>query len=305
MGEFEYIDWLRKRTAGHPRVLVGPGDDCAVIRTTPNVPWLVTTDMLMEGTDYVLAEMDARRVGRKALAVNLSDIAAMGGQPVAAVVSVALPRTDTERLAEELYEGMRRLADEFATALAGGDTNTWTGPLVISVTLLGEPGPQGPILRSGACPGDWLMVTGALGGSLAGKHLDFTPRIREGLTLHEHAVLHAMIDISDGLAADVNHICKESQCGAALFAEAIPISDAARTMSDGRTPLEHALGDGEDFELAFAVAPADGERLLRTQPIGGITLHHVGEFTAAPGLTLVDGGQARPLAPTGYVHRFG
>ncbi len=229
----------------------------------------------------------------------------MGGRPIAAVVSVALPRTGTERLAQELYEGMRSVADAFDTALAGGDTNTWDGPLVISATLLGEPGPQGPIRRSGARPGDWLMVTGALGGSLAGKHLDFTPRIREGLALQENAVLYAMIDISDGLAADVHHLCEESRCGAALFAEAIPISDAARTMSDGRTPLEHALGDGEDFELAFAVAPADGERLLRTQPIAGITLHHVGAFTAEPGLTLVEAGQARAPAPIGYVHRFG
>ena len=304
MGEFEYIQWLRQRTASHPRILVGPGDDCAVIATTPHVPWIVTTDMLMEGTDFVLAQAGPRRVGRKALAVNLSDIAAMGGRPVAAVVSVALPRTGAEQLAKELYEAMRGLADEFDTALAGGDTNTWDGGLVISATLLGEPGPQGPIRRNGARPGDWLMVTGALGGSLAGKHLDFTPRIREGLALQEHAVLHAMIDISDGLAADVHHICEESRCGAALLAEAIPISDAARAMADGRTPLAHALGDGEDFELAFAVAPADGERLLRTQPIAGITLHQVGTLTAEAGLTLLEQGRARPLAPTGYAHRF-
>jgi thiamine-monophosphate kinase len=305
MDEFEYIAWLRQRTPNHPRVVVGPGDDCAVLATTPNVPFLVTTDMLMEGTDFVLAEASPQRVGRKALAVNLSDIAAMGGRPVAAVVSVALPRTGTERLAQELYDAMRSLADAFDTALAGGDTNTWAGGLVICATLLGEPGPQGPIRRNGARPGDWLMVTGALGGSLAGKHLDFTPRIREGLALQEHAALHAMIDISDGLAADVNHICEESRCGATLMAEAVPISDAARAMNDGRSPLEHALGDGEDFELAFAVAPADGERLLRTQPVAGITLHHVGEFTGQPGLTLMERGQARALAPTGYVHRFG
>jgi thiamine-monophosphate kinase len=304
VGEFEYIHWLRQRTASHPRVLVGPGDDCAVIATTPNVPWIVTTDMLMEGTDFVLAQVGPRRVGRKAVAVNLSDIAAMGGRPVAAVVSVALPRSGAEQLAKDLYEAMRSLADEFDTALAGGDTNTWNGGLVISATLLGEPGPQGPIRRNGARPGDWLIVTGALGGSLSGKHLDFTPRIREGLALQEHAVLHAMIDISDGLAADVHHLCEESRCGAALVAEAIPISEAALSTADGRTPLEHALGDGEDFELAFAVAPADGERLLRTQPIAGITLYHVGAFTAEAGLTLVEQGGVRPLAPTGYVHRF-
>jgi thiamine-monophosphate kinase len=305
MGEFEYIAWLRQRTAGHPRVIVGPGDDCAVIAMTPAVPCLVTTDMLMEGIDFVLAEAGAHRVGHKALAVNLSDIAAMGGRPRAAVVSVALPRGGTERIARELYEGMRALADAFDTPIAGGDTNTWDGGLVISVTLLGEPGPQGPIRRNGARPGDWLMVTGALGGSLQGKHLDFTPRVREALALQEHATVHAMIDISDGLAADVNHLCTESRCGAALAAESIPVSDAARRSSDGRTQLEHAMGDGEDFELAFAVTPADGAHLLCSQPIAGITLHRIGEFTAEEGLVLMQHGQARPLLPTGYVHRFG
>jgi thiamine-monophosphate kinase len=149
------------------------------------------------------------------------------------------------------------------------------------------------------------MVTGPLGGSLLGKHLDFTPRVREALALQAQAPLHAMIDISDGLAADVNHLCEESRCGALLRAESIPISAAAHQMADTRTPLEHALGDGEDFELAVAVAAADGERLLRQQPVGGITLHHVGEFTSGHGLTLVESGQERPLPPVGYVHRFG
>jgi thiamine-monophosphate kinase len=304
LGEFDYIDWVRRRTAGNARVPVGPGDDCAVVEPTPGLPWLVTTDMLMEGSHFLLADAGPRLVGRKAMAVNLSDIAAMGGRPVAAVVGVALPRSGTEQLAEELYQGMRALADEFGTAIAGGDTNTWAGALVLSVTLLGEPGPQGPILRSGACPGDWLMITGPLGGSLLGKHLDFTPRIREALALQEHARIHAMIDISDGLAADVNHLCLESRCGAALRAEAIPISDAAQQMNDARTSLEHALGDGEDFELAFAVGADDGERLLRTQPISGVTLHHVGEFVENCGLILIERGRQRLLPPLGYVHSF-
>jgi thiamine-monophosphate kinase len=304
MSEFAYIDWLRQRTPPDPRVPLGPGDDCAVLAATPS-SMLVTTDMLLEGTHFVLAEAGPARVGRKAMAVNLSDIAAMGGRPIAAVVSVALPRQGTRRLAEELYEGMRRIADEFVTAIAGGDTNTWDGGLVISITLVGEPGQQGPIRRSGARPGDWLIATGPFGGSLRGKHLDFTPRIREALELQAHASLHAMIDVSDGLAADVNHLCEESGCGARLLADAIPIAPAAHEASDGRTPLEHALGDGEDFELVFAVAPADGERLLRSQPIAGITLHHIGELTTAGGMTLIEAGQARPLARAGYVHPFG
>jgi thiamine-monophosphate kinase len=304
VGEFEYIDWLRRRTAAHPRVLLGPGDDCAVLDAAGH-GWLVTTDMLLEGSHFSLAETEPRRVGRKAMAVNLSDIAAMGGRPVAAFVSVALPRTGTRPLAEALYEGMRTLADEFDTTIAGGDTNTWAGGLVISVTLLGEPGPQGPIRRSGARPGDWLLVTGPLGGSLLDKHLDFAPRVREALALQTQARLHAMIDISDGLAADVNHLCEESGCGATLNAEAISVSDAAHRIPDGRSPLEHALGDGEDFELAFAVAPEDGERLVRMQPIGGITLYRAGTFVTGSGLTLIEDGRPRPLPPTGYVHPFG
>jgi thiamine-monophosphate kinase len=304
MGELDYIAWLRQRTAPAPCVRVGPGDDCAVLDTGANRGWLVTTDMLLEGSHFVLAEAGPRRVGRKAMAVNLSDIAAMGGKPVAAFVSVGLPMGAAETTGKELYLGMRAVADAFDTAIAGGDTNTWTGRLVVSVTVMGEPGPQGPIQRRGAKPGDWLLVTGPLGGSILGKHLDFSPRVREGLLLQQYATLHAMIDISDGLAADVFHICEESRCGAVLFAERIPISDAARQMTDGKSPLEHALGDGEDFELAIAVDPVDGARLLQTQPIPGITLAQVGVFVTEPALFLEEALMRRRIEPRGFVHRF-
>src|SRR5262249_28267856 len=212
-------------------------------------------DMLLEGSCFLLDEAGPRGVGRKAMAVNLSDIAAMAGQPVAAVVSVGLPRKGGMKLAEELYLGLREVADAFDTAVAGGDTNSWDGPLVLSVTLLGETTERGPVTRAGARPGDWLLVTGPLGGSILGHHLDFTPRVREALALHAAAPLHALIDVSDGLAADVGHICAESRCGAVLRAESIPVSAAARSLDDGRSPLEHALADGEDFELVCAVAP--------------------------------------------------
>jgi thiamine-monophosphate kinase len=303
MGEFAYIDWLRRQTPSDPRVLLGPGDDAAALRLTPGAPCLVTTDMLLEGSCFCLAEAGPRRVGRKAMAVNLSDIAAMAGRPIAAVVSVGLPRQGGRALAEELYLGLREVADAFQTALVGGDTNSWDGPLVINVTLLGEATPRGPVSRAGARPGDWLLVTGPLGGSILGKHLDFTPRVREALRLHELASLHAMIDISDGLAADVGHLCAESSCGAVLRAEAIPISDAARRMADDRAPLEHALEDGEDFELVFAVSPAEGQALLATQPVPGITLAHVGDCVGE-GLWLEEDGQPHALEPRGYVHRL-
>src|SRR5262245_59304742 len=227
--EFAFIDWLRRRTPSTGRVLVGPGDDTAVLDWQHGPSCLLTTDMRLEGSCFRLAEPGPRRVGRKAMAVNLSDIAAMAGIPVAAVVSVGLPRQGGRTLGEELYRGLREVADAFGTAIVGGDTNSWDGPLVISVTILGEATGRGPVTRSGARPGDWLLVTGPLGGSLLGKHLDFTPRVREAQRLHSEADLHAMIDLSDGLAADVTHICRESDCGAVLRAESIPVSaDAGR-----------------------------------------------------------------------------
>jgi thiamine-monophosphate kinase len=302
MGEFAFIDWLRRRTPADPRVLIGPGDDTAAVKMSSEAPALITTDMLLEGSCFRLAEAGPRRVGRKAMAVNLSDIAAMAGRPVAAVVSVGLPRQGGRAVAEELYLGLRELADAFQTAVVGGDTNSWDGPLVIAVTLLGEATARGPVKRSGARPGDWLLVTGPLGGSILGKHLDFTPRIHEALQLHEAADLHAMIDISDGLAADVWHLCEESGCGAVLRAEAIPLSEAARNMNDDRSPLQHALADGEDFELVFAVSPAEGEQLLQLQPVPGVALVQVGECVEQ-GLWLEEGGQRRGLPPQGYVHR--
>ncbi len=302
-GEFAYIDWVRQQTPADDRLLIGPGDDCAALRWNLAAPALVTTDMLMDGTCFRLLEAGPHAVGRKAMAVNLSDIAAMAGKPVAAVVGVALPRREGRTLAEELYRGLRDVADAFNTAIAGGDTNSWDGPLVICVTLLGEATPRGPVRRSGARPGDWLVVTGPLGGSILGKHLTFTPRIREALQLHEQADLHAMIDISDGLAADVHHLCEESRCGALLRAEAIPISDAARTIQDGRSPLDHALSDGEDFELVFAVPATDAQRLLQTQPIPGITCVHIGECVDQ-GFWLEEDGKRSALEPRGYVHSF-
>ena len=237
------------------------------------------------------------------MAVNLSDIAAMAGEPVAAVVSVALPRSGGNELAQELYLGLRESADPFHVAIVGGDTNSWDKPLAISIMLLGQPTGSGPVLRSGAKPGDWLFVTGPLGGTILGKHLEFSPRIREAQQLHQLVQLHAMCDISDGLAADLHHICEESRCGAVLFAERIPINDVVAQMEDDVSPLEHALSDGEDFELVFAVSPEDGQLLLSEQPVAGITLHHIGECLRE-GYLLEEAGQRRVLEAKGYAHSW-
>lgn len=260
--------------------------------------------MLMEGVDFTLSSATGRQIGWKSLAVNLSDIAAMAGKPVACVVSVALPRRGGFDLGRELLAGIQTCADRFGVALAGGDTNTWDGPLVISITVLGEPTEPGPVLRSGAKPGDWIMTTGTFGGSLGGKHLDFTPRITEALALHQAVKLHAMIDTSDGLAADLWHILEESKTGAVLDETAIPISPAAAASCDGKSPLEHALSDGEDFELLFTVAPADGQSLLSRPPFPTL-LTHVGEITAESGCFLRSrDGQTKHLQALGWKHGF-
>lgn len=313
MSELAFIDWLRRRTPAAARVLLGPGDDAAAVAWPTAVPVIVTTDMLLEGSCFTLegspiqvpgvAPASPRRVGRKALAVNLSDLAAMAARPVAAVVSVGLPRRGGLALAEGLYLGLREMADAFDVPIVGGDTNSWDGPLAISVALFGEPGPAGVVRRAGARRGDVILVTGPLGGSLGGKHLDFTPRVREALRLAEAAELHAMIDLSDGLAADVAKLCAESGCGAVLVAEAVPISDAARDLGDGRSPLEHALGDGEDFELAFAVAADDAARLVREQPVAGVRITAIGEIVEE-GLWLEEGGARRALAASGWEHEL-
>jgi len=296
-GELAFIDWLRLQTLPDPRILIGPGDDTAVL-ASPGSDLLVTTDMLLDGSCFELVSAGPLRVGRKAMAVNLSDIAAMAGRPIAAFVSVGLPRHGGQEIAESLYRGTRSAADEFETAIAGGDTNSWDGPLVISVTLVGQPTGRGAVRRAGAQPGDWLFVTGPLGGSILGKHLEFTPRIREAQALHEKVELHAIIDISDGLATDLAKLCRESRCGAVLRSESIPISADARRMPDERSPLDHALSDGEDFELLFAVNPSDGQKLL-----ADTALTHIGECVP-DGMWLEHAGGREPLKADGYEHQF-
>ena len=196
---------------------------------------------------------------------------------------------------------MRKCADEFETPIVGGDTNSWDGPLVINVTLFGEPGPGGILRRSDARPGDLLLVTGPLGGSILDKHLTFTPRVREAEQLAAAGPLHAMMDISDGLAADLAKLCGESRCAAVVWAEKVPISDDARRMGDGKSPLLHALGDGEDFELLIAAAPEVARRWSE-QPVQGITLSIIGECIAGEGLWLEEGGRRQSLPALGWVH---
>lgn len=301
-GEFRLIECVRERARAHPSVSIGIGDDAALVRASSAAGLLVTTDMLMDGVDFVVGSTPAELIGRKCLAVNLSDIAAMAGRPVAAVISLALPRHHGRVLAEQLYRGICALADEFEVGLAGGDTNTWDGPLVASITVLGEPPDGGPVLRNGARPGDWLLVTGPLGGSLGGRHLTFEPRLRAAARLQSLVNLHAMLDLSDGLASDVRHLAHESNVGVVIDASAVPIHADVDPTLRPEERLAHALGDGEDFELLLAVSPDDGARLL-SETCDDIKVFHVGECVAGRDCLLRDAdGTLRPLPQAGWEH---
>jgi thiamine-monophosphate kinase len=306
--EADLIAWLRQHLPPHPRLLLGPGDDAAVLSLSTSAGCVITTDMLTDQVDFVLDQCDPRRVGRKALAVNLSDIAAMAARPIAAVIALALPRSGGMQLALDLYAGLLPLAEEFGVAIAGGDTNSWDGPLVISVTVIGETTERGPLRRAGAQPGDAIIVTGTLGGSILGRHFDFTPRVREALLLHQRYQLHAGMDVSDGLSLDLSRLAAESGCGAVLNLPQIPVSPAAvelaRSQPAGGTALDHALSDGEDFELLLAVPPAEARRMIAERPLE-TPLTVIGEFVSEPRLWQVNAAGSRsPLKPRGYEHVF-
>jgi thiamine-monophosphate kinase len=237
----------------------------------------------------------------------------MAAKPLAAFVSVALPQsgaagTGPLEMAIGLYEGLLPLASEFDIAIAGGDTNTYDGPLVISVTAIGQPLICGALTRFGGQPGDWLLVTGSLGGSLLGHTFDFTPRVREAILLHERYELSAGIDISDGLALDASRLADASGCGALLFLHRVPVSPDAIELArqDGAenrdiAALQHALGDGQDFELLFAVSPAKAQAILRDRPVD-CDITHVGELIAEPGLWQQEPDGRSPLEVTGWRH---
>lgn len=309
-GEFDLIGRLKQMaTIANPGVELGIGDDCAILAPSAS-PLLVTTDMLMDGRHFILSECGPEAAGYKALGVNLSDIAAMAGQPIAAFVAVALPRQASEPIALGLMRGIRSMAVEHGVALAGGDTNAWDGPLVVCITVIGRAGEGGAIRRSGARPGDAVFVTGPLGGSLLGRHLRPRPRIHLAQSIHESLDPHAMIDVSDGLAADLNHILQASGgLGATLAAGSIPIHDDARTLAarTGRSPLEHALHDGEDFELCFTAPAPPPARIVGGTPRLGLYdllhVHRIGTIDSDPGIRLLrDGGRIDPVEPAGFDH---
>lgn len=310
-GELGIVEWLgRVCPAGVGPWSLGVGDDAAILQPKAGHELVFTTDMVLEDSCFRLIEAGPRRVGRKALAVNLSDLAAMAAEPVGCLVSLALPKSASPDMAHEIMAGILELAQRHQCPVVGGDTNTWRGPLAVGITAIGQAGVGQSKQRSGARAGDWIMVTGPLGGSILGHHLSFEPRLDAAQVLRHHPI-HALIDISDGLSLDLWRICRASQCGAILDVSKIPVASAAYREADlllagvrAGTPLEHALGDGEDFELLFAIAPEDGTRLMRDWPETMAKPFLIGECAAEPGLFLREGTTTRSLSPRGWEHSF-
>jgi len=305
MGEFSFIQWIRERQKRRKDVILGIGDDCAAINVSSDRMCLITTDMLVDGTHFDLKRCSLRDAGRKAIACSISDVAAMGCQATVAVVSICFPNHTTERFAKELYKGIWDIADKYNIEIVGGDIISGHGPLCINVTMLGRDDGLKPVLRSGAKAGDMILVTGTLGGSLLGKHLRFEPRLKEGLILNKNFTIHAMIDISDGLTADLNHILEESRVGAILYEDQIPVSEAAVKMAEksGNTPLYHALSDGEDYELLFTLSKGQAKKVVKSPLFERGTFSCIGEIIKGPGIEMkFSDGKISRIKPHGYEH---
>ena len=317
----------------HPSsLLTGIGDDAAVLRQMSGRNTVITTDLLVEDIDFRRDTTSARLLGHKALAVSLSDIAAMGARPRWALLSIGLPTDVWEaRFAEEFYEGFLALANRYDVHLVGGDVSRTPGKIVIDSIVLGECVDGRAILRRGARAGDQIFVTGALGGSAAGlrllnrgarvearddvdpdahsveqlllRHLRPEPRVGWGLVLGEECFASSMIDISDGLSSDLHHLCQESQVGALIDAARIPIDRLVADLCGRRAldPLLLALHGGEDFELLFTV-PADKVAGL-PKTVDGISVFQIGEITNEPGkICVAEKDRVWALEPKGFDH---
>ena len=293
-------------------ILRGMGDDCAVLGVGAGYDALVTTDFCLEGMHFRRDWHSPMSAGHRCLARGLSDIAAMGGDPVAVFLSLALPRDLSQRWVREFMRGLVDLAEEHGTRLAGGDTAESPGGILADIIVIGRAPAGTAILRSGARPGDRIYVSGELGGSAAAvremerrpktklnanafeRHFFPGPRLAVGRVLRKKDLASAMIDLSDGLSTDLSHICDESGVGAVIDAGMIP-----RARIGGRAvDLDLALHGGEDYELLFT-AP---ERKRLPKQIGGVALTCIGETSRERGIFIRGNGRKQALKPQGWEH---
>lgn len=309
----------RNNAAG--RVVLSIGDDAAAFRPRPNRLILVSCDALVEGIHFNLAYSSPEDVGWKALAVNLSDIAAMGGKPLYATTSIALPKNLAAGFVVAMYRGLAKLARQHGVIVVGGDTCASTQHLFIDVTIVGEVESKKMLTRKGARPGDLLFVTGELGGAALGlerlsrqqgtrrsalvrRHLRPQPRCSAGRFIADSRLASAMIDTSDGLSTDLHHLCEQSGAGAEVQAENIPLPVVAAGRRQARTArrlLDYALNGGEDYELLFTVPEHRKHRV--PQSVGGIPIREIGKITAETGACWICvGGSKERLVPGGYDH---
>ncbi len=304
MDEFSFIEWIRSNQKKDKDVIVGIGDDCASIKINGDKQCLITTDMLVEGTHFELNKNTPGEIGRKSIACCISDIAAMGCLAKYAVVSICFPQETNAYFAKKLFLGMKRVAEAYKITIIGGDIVSSKEILVVNVTMYGKNEGLNPITRSGAKADDVIMVTGTLGGSISGRHVTFKPRLREGILLNKNFKINSMIDISDGLAADLNHILEESGVGAILYEDEVPISADAKKLArkTGLSGLDHALYDGEDYELLFTISGKEFKKLL-TYKSFPVRLSKIGHIKKSNGLKLRDSsGKLKKIKPLGYKH---
>jgi thiamine-monophosphate kinase len=328
IGEFSLIASIRRRMEGkYPsEVALGIGDDCAVLRPQAGMEWVITTDTQVENVHFRRAWLTPYQIGWRAMAVNLSDIAAMGAQPFAALAAIALPAATEEAFFERFLDGVCELGLQFGCPLIGGNLARDPAQLSLTFTLLGRVPRGKAVLRGGARAGDEIWISGRLGGSAAGlrtflqpiplldgvgtmlrlRYAQPQPRIREALFLRASEQLTSMIDLSDGLAGDLGHICDESGVGADIVAEALPLEPGVHEVAAalGEDPLEYALRGGEDFELCCTAVPgalASRQEEFRRQ--FGIDLTAIGVITTERTLRLVRAdGTHVSLAPQGFDH---
>jgi len=260
--------------------------------------------MLVEGTHFDLKKSTPGEIGSKSIACSISDIAAMGCSAKYAVVSICFPQETKTKFARELYRGIKKMADAFNIKIIGGDIVSSKKTVVINVTMYGRNEGLKTISRSGAKVNDVIMVTGALGGSILGKHITFKPRLKEGLLLNKKFNINSMIDISDGLVADLGHILEESGVGAVLYEDEVPISADAKRLArkTGLSVLHHALHDGEDYELLFTLSDKESKKLLASRSFPA-RLSKIGHINKSKGIKIQDtDGKLKRIKSIGYKH---